>query len=263
MAVMRELYRKLLGAVALALLAAAPAAAAPTACPAHFAGGHAPDPLRPSLAAKARELCYEGFAVLHSGVSRTPLWSAERLTRAAVEAAGPLGRVDRFRAEPRLPPDERAELADYRGSGLDRGHLAPAGDMATAQAQAESFSLANMAPQDPDLNRGRWERVEDATRKLAARHGEAYVVTGVAFRGEALRRVGGRVLVPTHLFKAVYVPGRGAAAYVAGNAPGRGYSPVPVAEVEALTGFAVFPGMPAADRGKLLALPAPKERKRR
>jgi len=50
-----------------------PAAAAPTACPGHFAAGRAPEILRPALAARVAELCFKGYAVLHSGVSRTPL----------------------------------------------------------------------------------------------------------------------------------------------------------------------------------------------
>ncbi|MFC7739467.1 hypothetical protein ACFQX4_27840, partial [Roseomonas sp. GCM10028921] len=41
--------------------------AATTACPEHFAFGSAPEILRPALAAQVRELCFEGYAVLHSG----------------------------------------------------------------------------------------------------------------------------------------------------------------------------------------------------
>ena len=69
------------------------------------------------LSAMARALCFEGFATLHSGIARTPLWSASHLTQARISQARTLARVDSFRAESRLPVDERAELSDYRRSG--------------------------------------------------------------------------------------------------------------------------------------------------
>jgi endonuclease G len=93
----------------LALAAALPgvAAAAPSACPEHHPGGLAPDILRPTLAERARELCFRGYAVLHSGVSWTALAAAEHLTRERVQAARGLERENAFHAEERLPLEER------------------------------------------------------------------------------------------------------------------------------------------------------------
>ena len=68
-----------------------------------------------------------------------------------------------------LPADGRASLEDYVRSGFDRGHLAPAGDMPTVSAQAESFSLANIVPQNRVLNRGLWSDIEESTRKVGRR----------------------------------------------------------------------------------------------
>ena len=34
--------------------------------------------------------------------------------------------------------------------------MTPSGDMPDGDAQADSFSLANMVPQTPELNRGVW-----------------------------------------------------------------------------------------------------------
>ena len=87
--------------------------------------------------------------------------------------------------------------------------MAPAGDMPTAQAMAQSFSLANMVPQAPEHNRGVWAKsVEMATRKYAARAtGNVYVITGPAFVPGIARNqsIGpGQVRVPTYLFKLVY-----------------------------------------------------------
>jgi O-acetylhomoserine/O-acetylserine sulfhydrylase-like pyridoxal-dependent enzyme len=71
--------------------------------------------VRPQLAAEARELCFRQFAVVHSGVSRTPLAAAERLTRERVEAARGLERENAFHEEDRLPPEERARLGIGEG----------------------------------------------------------------------------------------------------------------------------------------------------
>ena len=163
-------------------------------------------------------LCFEAFAVLHSGVTRTPLYAAEHLTRASVAAARTVARDDSFHEEARLPEDQRAALEDYVRSGFDRGHLAPAGDMPTIGAQAESFSLANIVPQNRVLNRGLWADIEESVRRLATRRGALFVVTGVIFSGTSVEQIKGGVLVPTLLFKAVYDPARGeAGAYLARN----------------------------------------------
>jgi endonuclease G len=177
--------------------------AAPSACPWHVADGQAPDPVDPRLSAKTRELCFVGFAVLHSGVTRTPLWAAEHLTRGRVNAAEAMERTSTFHAEPRVPPDERAELADYARSGFDRGHLAPSGDMPDERSQQESFTLANIVPQNPDNNRNLWGPIESVVRPFAQTEGELYVVTGPIFQGARLKRLHGRVLVPTHVFKGI------------------------------------------------------------
>src|SRR3954469_19137264 len=245
----------------LALAAAFPgvAAAAPSACPEHHPGGMAPDILRPALAERARELCFRGYAVIYSGISRTPLAAAEHLTRDRVEASRGLQRENVFHEEERLQPNQRAHLADYARSGLDRGHMAPSGDMPSPEAQAESFSLANMVPQDPGSNRCLWEGIESAVRDLAMREGEVFVLTGPIFRGQTLRQLNGRVLVPTDLFKAVYVPSRGeAAAYVAPNAPGLDWRAVPLSELGELAGLDVFPALPSEVKKRVLRLPEPR-----
>ena len=73
-------------------------------------------------------LCNDGFAVTASAVTRGALWSAERLTRASVEAARRIPRENRFHLDARPPPDGRAELANHRNSGFDCGHMTLSGD---------------------------------------------------------------------------------------------------------------------------------------
>ena len=163
-------------------------------------------PAQPAL----RELCFDAFAILHNGSTRTPVFVAQRLNRRMLERARQVSRTDRFYAERRLPAAERAELNDYRGSGWSRGHMAPAGDMATPQAMAQSFSLANMVPQNQVQNAGAWNRIEQDTRKYVQRaRGDVYVFTGPVYSGR-LRTIGaGRVGVPDYLYKLVHDPGTG------------------------------------------------------
>lgn len=245
----------------LAVLAAAltGGARAQTACPEHYLAGAPPALTNPRLERQTRELCYIGFAVLHSGVTRTPLYAAERLTGQAVRAAREQVRVDQFRAEERLPRGERAELTDYQRSGLDRGHLAASGNGATPQAQAHTFTLANIVPQDPENNRGVWAGIEGAVRDMAARSGELYVITGPLFEGATLRQLRGRVLVPSGMFKLVFEPRSGrAAAYVAPNDASGSYETVTLAQLEARAGMRLLPAIDRAGERPVLRLPAPR-----
>jgi endonuclease G, mitochondrial len=133
---------KILAGVLLALAAASSAWAG--GCPAYYVDGRLPEIRNPRLASATRELCFGEFGVMHSGVTRTPLWSAEFLLAGQVAAAQTLTRENSFHAEPRLPSGQRAELSDYARSGFDRGHMAPNGDMPDRASQHDSFTLANM-----------------------------------------------------------------------------------------------------------------------
>ena len=245
-------------ALLLGLAQATPARADPP-CPGVFADGRAPAILNPRLAVGTEPLCYDAFAVLHSAVSRTPLYAAEHLTRASVAAARRVERIDEFHEEARLPETARASLGDYVRSGYDRGHMAPAGDMPTLAAQAQSFTLANIVPQDRAANRGVWAAIEESVRRLATERGSLFVVTGPIFSGAAVRSLDGRVLVPTQIYKAVYDPGRAAAgAYLAPNDAGGAWRAVSLAALRDASGIDAFPGL--SDPVKATAMPLPEPR---
>ena len=74
--------------------------------------------------------------------------------------------------------------------------------------------------------------------------GELYVVTGPIFYGSDLKKLNGRVLVPTYIFKAIYDPAqKQAAAYLVANADTGRYAVVSIAEVEKLSGISIFPAL--------------------
>ena len=234
------------------------ALAAQTTCPQHYWGGQAPDIVNEKLAPKTREVCYRLYALIHSGISRTPLISAEHLTAEVLKRKSSK-RPNNFHPDPNISPADRAELKDYARSGYDRGHMAPAGDMPDQRPKMECFSLANMIPQDHNLNTKLWVGIEAATRSLAKTSGELYVVTGPIFYGSDLKRINGRVLVPTYVYKAIYDPRRNqAAAYFAVNTPGNRYAVVSIAEVEQLAGISLFPALANEVKQTPMALPTPR-----
>ncbi len=216
-----------------------------SSCPQFSPSGKEPELDNPKMTRQTRLICYSDFVVLHSGVTHTPLWSAEHLSADHLAAAKDEVRTNRFYADGQLPAGEGATLADYRRSGFDRGHMSPAGDRWNDRAMAESFSLANMVPQNPQNNRRVWAHVEQAVRAMAVRNGEAYVVTGPMFHGSELKTIGeSRVIVPTEIFKLVYLPSkRMAFAIVVKNDAAKRYDIETVHQLEAASAIR-FPGVP-------------------
>jgi endonuclease G len=149
-------------------------------------------------------LCREGYAAGHDPETKGPRWVIERLTLG--NFVGPAQRKDNFRADPDLAKGRRAELNDYSGSGLDRGHMAAAANMVFSQrAMDESFYLSNIIPQNPGLNRGQWARLEEEVRNWVGIRETLYVITGPVFRTN--RVIGdSSVRIPDALFKVIFDP---------------------------------------------------------
>lgn len=160
----------------------------------------------------------EGYVLEHSSADKIALWVCEHVT--PEELAGDVKRRDKFKPDPQLAKGERAELADYRGSGFDRGHQAPAGDQKSSQRlNDETFYLSNMAPQvGRGFNRGVWRALEEMVRTWTEEQGvgDVYVITGGLFYDPAeddsstadglidYSVIGkNAVAVPTHFYKIV------------------------------------------------------------
>ena len=143
-----------------------------------------------------------GYAFGYSEKYEQPLWVSYKLTRH--EALSKVAkRSNRFKADPKVTT-KSASLKDYRKSGYDRGHLAPAGDMAwSKQAMNESFFLSNMSPQLPKFNRGIWKKLESLVRKWSVVDKEIYVITGPIF-GKDPKVIGeNQVAIPAAYYKIV------------------------------------------------------------
>ncbi len=175
-------------------------------------------------------------------------WVAYILT--AERAAAKAPRKDNFRPDPNVPTGS-ATPDDYRGSGYDRGHLAPAADMKwSPRAQSESFYMSNISPQVPAFNQGIWNDLEEQVRRWADKNGELYIVTGPVLAGN-LPVIGAEdVAVPKYYYKVIldyHAPDFKAIGFImpneASDKPIAAYA-VTVDSVQSFTGINFFPALP-------------------
>ncbi len=166
--------------------------------------------LRWGIAGHSGSVLDKGYFVInHNNGWKIPYWVAYYLSESNLQ--GGQSRTNDFRADPQLSIGQRSELADYRNSGYDRGHNAPAAAFKrNREAMSTTFLLSNMTPQSPSLNRRIWKNLESEVRDLVGAHGEAWVVTGNLFLSSDSTFVAptdfignGNVAVPTHCFKAI------------------------------------------------------------
>lgn len=108
-----------------------------------------------------------------------------------------------FYPETILPIIYQTKSKQYTKTGYDRGHLAPAADFKWNKlAMYDSFSMANVAPQWPSVNRGNWQQLEDRVRKMSKDVDTLYVITGTIVN-KPLKYISGNIVVPTYFYKAI------------------------------------------------------------
>jgi len=152
-----------------------------------------------------RDIEYAGFRVGFNPVMHVPNYVAWELT--ADRTDGPCSRKGvSFQADPAV--DGCPTPADYRRSGYDRGHMAPAADMKwDSTAMAQCHYLTNIAPQAQQLNTGAWNRLENLCRKWARRYGRVIIVAGPILTDRISRHIGStQVAVPDRYYKVVMAP---------------------------------------------------------
>jgi endonuclease G, mitochondrial len=197
-------------------------------------------------------LSYAGFDLGYNEQYEQAAWVAYVLTREEVEQ-GPYDRTDNFRADTLIATGS-ATPADYRGSGFDRGHLAPAADMKwSLEAMSQSFLMSNMSPQKPAFNRGIWSRLESQVRDWAVEKDSLYVISGPVFtKVDTLIGENG-VGVPGYYFKVLVdlsPPDYEMIAFLLPNSGASGdllQFAMPVDSLEQFTGYDFFSNAPDQD----------------
>ncbi len=141
------------------------------------------------------------YTLSYSEKHEQAFWVAYKLT--AGHLTGTVSRTDNFRSDSKVKTGS-ASLADYKGSGYDRGHLAPAADFKWSPVvMSESFYMSNMSPQHPSFNRGIWKKLEGTVRNWAADNEEIYVVTGPVLTGTYPAIGPNHVSIPEYYYKVI------------------------------------------------------------
>ncbi len=146
-------------------------------------------------------ITHTGYTLSYNKTYHIANWVAYELT--AEETESVVERSDKFVPDPQLKSGS-ASNKDYKNSGYERGHLAPAADMGYSyQTMAESFYLSNMSPQEPGFNRGIWSKLEKQVRQWAIDDTAVYVVTGTVLT-EGLPAIGSNAItVPRYFYKVI------------------------------------------------------------
>ena len=159
-----------------------------------------------------------GYSLAYDAQHRNPSWVYEHLTVNTL-----LGETDRsnfnFLEDETIPNHLRTFLIDYKDTGFDRGHMAPAANHRTSSDDMnDTFYLTNICPQCPQFNRGYWLKLEKYVRDLTKVYDHVDVITGPLYlpytdidgnRYVKYRVIGQNdVAVPTH-FKVITLEANG------------------------------------------------------
>lgn len=164
---------------------------------------------------------FDGFVSCFDKRTRNPDWVLEHLTKDKMDGPGDRNNAS-FQEDSNLARRFRSKLDDFKGSGYDRGHLAPAANHRfTHRGLRDTFTLSNVSPQvGKGFNRDYWARFEKFVKDLVWNSDEVFVVTGPLYLPSQSRN-GGQwrmnypligsvpqlIAVPTHFYKVVLTYG--------------------------------------------------------
>jgi endonuclease G len=145
-------------------------------------------------------ICRQAYLSAYDAAAKIPKYVSYTL-----EPKNALGCVDRtnaFVADASVPggptPDE------YVGTGYDKGHAAPDGDLSwDQQVEYESFLMTNMYPQAGSLNRGIWKLLETSVRAWTVQLNSSFTIYVGAVYDNNDKKIGKNIVVPHGFYKIV------------------------------------------------------------
>lgn len=189
-----------------------------------------------------------GYTLCYNEAHEQANWVAYELTAEKTNRVAE--RTNKFIIDPFVPTASASD-EDYKGTGYDRGHLAPAADMGwSVQSMTESFYYSNMSPQVPSFNRGIWKKLEEQVRDWAVENQKIEIATGPVL-SHGLPVIGpNQVSVPRYYYKVILDDLQPELKCIGFILPNEGSSfplshfAVSVDSVEKITGIDFFPSLP-------------------
>jgi len=160
------------------------------------------DIILPEISSNDEIITHSYYTLSYNENHEQANWIAYKLTKHMIRN-GLHDRKNNFRSDNKVR-NQSSQLSDYKGSGYDRGHLCPAGDMKISKvAMSESFYMSNISPQSPSFNRGIWKSLESIVRTWAIENDEIYVVTGPILT-DIIGEIGSNsVSIPKYYYKVI------------------------------------------------------------
>lgn len=199
---------------------------------------------------------HEYYTLSYSKKDEQAEWVAYLLTKAMT--SGTAQREDcKFAIDP-LVKSGSANPNNYKNSGYDKGHLAPAADFRfSALAMSECFYMSNMSPQLHSLNAGIWKTLETLVRNWANEKDSIYVVAAGILVGETSKIPNTDVTIPNYFYKIIlHKSSKGVEAiaflfpHEKATKPLKDYA-VSVDSIEKLTHIDFFPALPDIIENKI------------
>jgi endonuclease G, mitochondrial len=150
--------------------------------------------------AGVQPLCQQAYLVGYDAAAKLPRFVTYELL--PQNAIGCVARTNAFATNQFIQGG--ATPNDYAGTGYDKGHMAPDGDLSwDVQVEFESFLMTNMSPQAGSLNRGIWKLLETSVRGWAVQRNQSYTIYVGGIYNAQDKKIGNGVIVPHSFYKIV------------------------------------------------------------
>jgi len=145
-------------------------------------------------------ICRQAYLVGYDAAAKLPRFVTYELI--PKNALGCVARTNAFAADQSVPNGPRPD--DYAGTGYDKGHMSPDGDLSwDQQVEYESFLMTNMSPQAGSLNRGIWKLLETAVRGWTVQLNQPFTIYVGGIYNAQDKKIGNGVVVPHAFYKIV------------------------------------------------------------
>ena len=161
---------------------------------------HVPYGVSQTSTYKLQHICREAYLVEYDATNKIP--NSVSWTLTPEHAIGCVARTNAFVADASVPGGATPD--DYVGTGYDKGHMAPDGDLSwDQQVEYESFLMTNMNPQAGSLNRGIWKLLETSVRGWSSQLNVPITSYVGAIYSPSDKTIGNGVRVPHAYYKIV------------------------------------------------------------